>query len=197
VKRPSGKFVIRIPPSLHSRLKDEARQTGLSLNRICVMHLQTSEPPHAGSRTETAQSCTIPPDFLDRVIRQWQADLIGVILFGSAARGDATEASDIDLLLVMRPQVRILRHLYRLWEQMCQEHAGAQDVSRMSPHFAGLPGSARQAGGLWYEASIDRIVLWERDRSVSRFLCSVREAMAEGKMRRRMLHGSPYRVKDF
>ena len=197
MKQLSGKFVIRMPAALHARLKDEARRTGQSLNQLCIAKLQAREPSIAGFGTATVQTGIISPDFLDKIIQQWQEDLVGVVLFGSAARGDATEDSDIDLLLVMRPQVKILRSLYRVWEQFCRERAGAQDLSSISPHFVSLPGSVREAGGLWYEAAIDGIGLWERDRQVSRFLGSVREAMGQGKIQRRMLHGSPYWVKDF
>jgi len=197
MKQPSGKFVVRMPAALHSRLKDEARRNGQSLNRLCIEKLQARESSVAGLGSATVQTGVISPDFLDKIVRQWQGDLVGVVLFGSAARGDATEDSDIDLLLVMTPQVKIIRDLYRLWEQFCRGYAGAQDVRGISPHFVSLPDSVREAGGLWYEAAVDGVGLWEHDRQVSRFLGSVRIAMAQGQIRRRMLHGSPYWVRDF
>ncbi len=190
MKQPSGKFVIRMPGALHGRLKDEARQTGQSLNQICVAKLQAQEPPLAATGI-------ISPDFLDNIRRRWREDLLGVVLFGSTARGEATEGSDIDLLMVMRPQVKIVRSLYRLWEELCRDYTGAQDSERISPHFVSLPGNVREAGGLWYEAALDGIALWAGDHRVMRFLASVREAMSRGQIRRRMLHGSPYWVKEF
>jgi hypothetical protein len=172
-------------------------RTGQSLNRLCIEKLQAQRPCHAGSGAAATQAGLFPPGFLDKIALQWPADLIGLILFGSAARGDATEDSDIDLLLAMRPEAKIARDLYRRWEEFCREYAGAQDFGGISPHFASLPESVREAGGLWYEAALDGIVLWERERQVSRFFGSVREAMAHGRIRRRMLHGSPYWVKEF
>ena len=124
-------------------------------------------------------------------------ELVGLILFGSSARGDATEDSDTDLLLVMRPGMKIARDLYRLWDEFRREDSGAEEAGKISPHFVILPGSVPAAGGLWYEAALDGIVLWEIGSQVSRFLGSVREAMGQGKIRRRMLHGSPYWIKEY
>lgn len=183
--------------TLHGWLKAEALRRGQSLNQVCISKLQANGSPIAGSGTMTATTELIIPDFLDAVVRRWPNELLGLILFGSAARGDATEDSDIDLLLVMEPEVKIARGLYRLWEEFCHEYRGAQDHGRISPHFVGLPGSVREAGGLWYETAIEGIVLREGGHQVSRFLGSVREAMGQGKIRRRMLHGSPYWIKEF
>jgi hypothetical protein len=197
MKQPSGRFVIRMPGTLHARLKQEAASTGQSLNQVCIAKLQAIGYPVADFGTKNAATDLIFPDFLDAVVRRWSEELIGLILFGSAARGDATEDSDIDLLLVMKPEVKISRDLYRLWDRFCDEHRRTQNYDRISPHFASLPGSVRGAGGLWYETAIEGIVLWESHRQVSRFLESVRRAMGHGKIRRRMMHGSPYWIKEF
>jgi len=170
-------------------------QTGQSLNRLCVAKLRaspTSFPMPGAGEIQTGPICV---DLLNRIVRQWQGDLVGLLLFGSAARGEATEGSDIDLLLVLRPEVRIERGLYRIWEEFCRESHGNQDLARISPHFVRLPSSVESAGGLWYEAAIDGIALWERGLQVSRFLGAVRKAMGQGEIRRMMLHGSPYWVK--
>lgn len=37
--KPSGRFVVRLPLSVHQQLQDEARQQGVSLNTICVVKL--------------------------------------------------------------------------------------------------------------------------------------------------------------
>lgn len=185
----SGKFVIRMPEHLHRWLKDEALRTGVSLNRLCVTKLQANAkssdkaPLHAGF---------FPKDLIDKIIQRWQEELLGLVFFGSAARGEATDDSDIDLLLIMKPGVRIARDLYRHWD----EFEGIQDSNRISPHFVSLPGSIQEAGGLWYETALDGLVLWERDHHVTRFLRALREAMSRGEIQRRTLHGSPYWIKE-
>jgi hypothetical protein len=172
-------------------------RTGQSLNQLCVAKLQANGRPYAGPGAAPARAGLLHPDFVDRIVRRWPGNLAGLILFGSAARGDATEDSDVDLLLVMNPDIRIARDLYQLWDEFCREGSGAQDSGRISPHFVSLPGSVREAGGLWYEVALDGIALWECDHQVSRFLGSVRAAMGQGKIQRRFLHGSPYWIKDF
>jgi hypothetical protein len=197
MKQPSGKFVIRMSSALHGRLREEATRTGQSLNQLCVAKLQPHPSFPAGRGAAVTQTDSISSDFLEKIASRWHGDLVGLVLFGSAARGDATENSDVDLLVVMKPEVVIARALYRLWEEFCREYPGEQDHSRISPHFVRLPERVRRAGGLWCEAALDGIVLWERERQVSRFLASVRNAMGHGKIRRRMLHGSPYWIKEF
>jgi predicted nucleotidyltransferase len=195
MKQPSGKFVIRMPRSLHGRLKLEAMRTGQSLNQLCVAKLDAGGQPIAGLGGAPSHAGLFPTDLMEKIVRRWRSDLVGLVLFGSAARGDATDESDVDLLLVMKPDVRIARDLYRRWDELCRE-CGARDPDRISPHFVRLPRSVGEAGGLWYETALEGISLWERDRQVSRFLRSVREAMGQGKIRRRMLHGSPYWIKE-
>jgi hypothetical protein len=197
MKRPSGRFVIRMPEALHRRLREEAMRTGRSLNQLCVARLSAGGESLVGTGAVTAHAGILPSDFLDEVVRRWLGKLVGLILFGSSARGDATEDSDTDLLLVMRPGMKIERGLYRLWDEFRREDSGAEDSGKISPHFVILPGSVLEAGGLWYEAALDGIVLWEIDSQVSRFLGSVREAMGQGKIRRRLLHGSPYWIKEY
>jgi hypothetical protein len=197
MKQPSGKFVIRMSGDLHAKLKQEAASRGLSLNQACIARLEANQSPLTDLGIKAAAADLIIPEFLSAIIRRWPDALIGLILFGSAARGDATEDSDIDLLLIMKPEVKIARDLYRLWDSFCDGHIASRHYSRISPHFVHLPEIVREAGGLWYEIAIDGIVLWESDPKVSRFLRSVRAAMAQGKIRRRTVHGSPYWIKEF
>jgi hypothetical protein len=172
-------------------------RTGKSLNQLCVDRLAAGGESPASPGAPTAHAGLFPSAFLGEVVRRWHAEIVGLILFGSSARGDATENSDTDLLLVMRPGMKIERGLYRLWDEFCREDLGAQDAGKISPHFVTFPGSVLAAGGLWYEAALDGLVLWEIGSQVSRFLSSVREAMGQGRIRRRMLHGSPYWIKEY
>lgn len=190
----SGKFVIRMPGDLHGRLRDEAARSGQSLNQLCVAKLQASVQSSSGEALPHAE--LISADSTAEIVQQFHEELIGLVLFGSTARGDATGDSDIDLLLVLETGTRIVRDLYRKWDDCFPKARDAQDSDRISPHFVSLPGRFQDAGGLWYETSIDGLILWEIDRRVSRFLSTVREAMGRGEIRRRMVHGSPYWIKE-
>jgi predicted nucleotidyltransferase len=113
--------------------------------------------------------------------------LVGVVLYGSWARGDATPASDVDVLVVVEPSVALTRSLYRSWDQAPVRWQGRP----VDPHFLHAP-MARVSGGVWGEAAIDGIVLFERDYRLSVHLARVRRAIAEGRLVRRLVHGQPY-----
>ncbi len=190
----SGRFVVRLPEVLHAELRDEAVRTGKSLNQVCIERLQGRVAGRHDAGARVAPAGSPAPEVVREIVRQWSGKLAGLVLFGSAARGDETGESDIDVLLVMKPEVKITRALYLPWDEFCERQT--QDLGRVSPHFVALPGDVRDAGGLWYEAAIEGIVLWEEEGRVSGFIRSVRRAMAEGRIRRRTLHGSPYWIKE-
>lgn len=57
-----------------------------------------------------------------------------------------------------------------------------------------LPPAGRRVLGVWAEAAIDGVVLFERSLEVSRRLAGVRREIADGRIRRRTVHGQPYWV---
>jgi len=173
-----------MPPVLHERLRKEAARSGLSLNQLCLRRLET------GDRVGAADFALVIPAVLRRqIMEQWRAELVGLVVFGSASRGDADSASDVDLLLVFDPDARLCRELYHEWDRVVSS-------SQLSPQFVRLPRRVKEAGGLWYEVAIEGLVLWERDLRVSRFLSRIREAMARGEIRRALAHGQPYWVRQ-
>jgi predicted nucleotidyltransferase len=181
----SGKFVVRLPPKLHASLKRRARETGVSLNGLCIAALKsflgTGEP-------EARDGAPIP---LHQVRNLLGESLSAILLFGSTARGERRESSDIDLLIVVGTDVPLARALYERWDQ----GTDGADTSRLSPHFVHLPNDVAGAGSLWYEAAIDGIVLFDREGRISHFLRSIRRSMAEGKLQRKSAYGHPYWIK--
>jgi hypothetical protein len=182
----SGKFVLRLTPELHFRLKQLSGLEKISLNEFCIKTLlsglKNQGAPH--------ESPGVPSSLLKSIQKKWSDDLLGIALFGSRARGDAVESSDVDLLLVLRSDTLIQRSLYHQWDDLF-ENWPTKIISRYSPQFVKLP-AADQAGSLWYEVALDGIVLWEKDGILSAFLRELRTAMAEGKMTRKIAHGQPY-----
>jgi predicted nucleotidyltransferase len=114
--------------------------------------------------------------------------LLGVVLFGSYARGEAGTDSDVDLLVVVDGRVALSRDLYRQWD------GGpiAWEARRVEPHFVHLPQPATVPGGVWAEAALDGIVMFERRMAVSRWLAEVRRRVVSGRLVRRLAHGQPY-----
>lgn len=169
-------LLIRAPGSLCERLKAEARQRGVSLSRHCLDRLGSVQSVAGSAVAALVQS-------------ELGADLDGVTLFGSAARGEQHEGSDTDWLLVVRDGVRVERKLYTRWDRLGLDE-------RIAPRIVGWPERQELAGSLWLEAALDGIVLWEREGRVSRFLARLRRWMWEGRVERKLTYGVPYWVKS-
>lgn len=158
----------------------------MSLNDLCRTALESCvaeevpryHPEGAGRSTLVETASAIVGD-----------ELLGVVLFGSAARGEALDSSDTDILIVATPAVAVTRDLYRRWDELCADRT-------VSPHFVHLPDGAESAGSIWYEVALDGIVLHETDRVLTRALQGLRRAIADGSVERRYSHGHPYWVRN-
>jgi hypothetical protein len=180
----SGKFVLRLPPKQHAALQDLAAARDVSLNTLCRQAL--TEFLGSASPDPIAESVEGP---LVRAVRQiFGSSLVGVILFGSTARGDEHDGSDVDLLIVVAPERPLSRKLYGQWDE-------AWPTGAYSPHFVHLPDRIEKAGSVWLEAAVDGVVLHDGSGSVQRFLGRLRRVIAEGGLVRRTAYGHPYWVK--
>jgi len=179
--RPSGRFVLRIDPDLHAFLRHSAKAAGISLNEFC-------------SRSLALPPADLPEEILEalkRAIHLMGANIVGVMAFGSWARGEMVEESDIDLLLVVESQVDIDRSLYRKWDRTPPLRWSGHSIE---PHFVHLPPDGARITGLWAEVVLDGIVLFDRDLSLSRRLGEIRRRIASGELMRRWSGGYPYWV---
>lgn len=174
--RPSGKFVLRLEPDLHQRLKDEAQTHRSSLNQWIVRRL-TRAPVVAKDRVA---------EVLQLVFGE---DLEGVIAFGSFTRGEMTEASDVDLLIVMKEARKIDRALYSQWDR----EVAVQMDKRCSPQFSHLP---QTPSSLWLEVALEGEILVDLNGRVRSALQSIRRKIAEGQFIRRISHGHPYWIQQ-
>jgi predicted nucleotidyltransferase len=176
----SGRFLLRVQPGVHARLQSAARRLGVSLNEYCDRRLRVPGPAillEPGAATS-----------VERCLAQFGAALAGVLVYGSYPRGDATAASDVDLLVVVDPAIPLTRALYRDWDDAPVEWQGRH----VDPHFLHLPAGRRPAPGAWCEAALDGVVLYERDGAVTRHLAAIRGEIAAGRLVRRSAHGQPY-----
>lgn len=179
-ERPSGRFVLRIDPALHAALREEAKDTGVSLNELCAGRLALPSTP-------------LPAGILEAVRRAFGLlgnRLQGVVAFGSWARHEMADGSDIDLLIVVGSEIRIDRSLYRAWDRSPLEWDGHS----VEPHFVHQPATGARVTGLWAEVALDGIILFARDLSLSRRLAEIRRRIASGKLIRRWEGGHPYWV---
>lgn len=125
-----------------------------------------------------------------RAVRLFGDHLVGVVVYGSWARGEATADSDVDSLIVLDHAVEIDRRLYRLWD----DEPVIWDGRAVEPHFVHLPDPEESMAGLWAEVALDGIVLHDPSLRLSARLGRVRRDIAEGRIRRHTSHGQPYWV---
>lgn len=177
---PSGRFVLRMDPGLHATLKRAARETDLSLNEYCVRKLATPGAVQTGAAA----------DAVERAAALLGAHLVGVIAFGSWARGELVEGSDVDLLVVVDDEVEVTRDLYREWDRAPIRWNGR----RAEPHFARLA-EPRLRAGVWAEVAVEGVILFERGLELSRRLVDLRRQIVAGRWIRRRAHGQPYWVR--
>jgi len=180
----SGKFVLRIDPGLHAALRRAARAEGISLNDFCARKL--AAPAGSTSAPEGATAA------VQLAIRLFGADLIAVAVFGSWARGEAADGSDVDLLIVLDDRRKLTRALYRAWDDEPLRFAGRS----AEPQFVHLPPDDLVVAGLWAEVALDGIVLFEQALLLSRRLVRVRRDIVSGRIVRRVVHGQSYWVSE-
>lgn len=178
--RPSGRFLLRVDPGLHTSLKAAARDLGRSLNDYCVRKL--SLPVDAAALAEDG------PAVVRRAVDLYGSDLAGVVVFGSWARGEAAGDSDVDLLVVLDDRLPLTRSLYAAWDA----EPAKWDNKPVEVHLAHLPRRGEAPSGIWAEVAIDGLVVYERGRQLSARLGDVRREIAAGRFVRRVAQGQPY-----
>jgi hypothetical protein len=176
----SGRFVLRIDPGLHGALRAAARESGVSLNDYCARKLAL--PVGSLVATDPAGAAVA------RAALLFGERLVGVVAYGSWARGEAGVDSDVDLLVVLEEGVPLTRALYRGWDAAPLEWAGHP----VEAHFVHLPPPAQTVAGLWGEVALDGIVLFERGLRVSTRVAAIRRDVASGRIVRREAHGQAY-----
>ncbi len=182
-KPPSGRFLLRIPPGLHAALRRASAEAGLSLNEFCLRRLAAP----SGDRDSWEGAV----EALVRAADLFGRGLLGVVVFGSWARGELREDSDIDLLVVLDGALDLTRELYRAWDESPVDWQGHP----VEPHFVHLPPRDETASGLWAEAAMEGYVLFAATPELVAGLARVRRDIAEGRIVRRVAHGQPYWVR--
>ena len=184
-KHLSGRFVLRLTAKLHALAKQRAVQLDISLNDLCRRAIE-NYLTQAQSNTGGARH--VEAELVHRAQELVGESFIGLVLFGSMARGEARDSSDVDLLIVVKRELALERRLYVQWDTAFAD-------SRLSPHFVHLPLNAEQAGSIWLEVAIDGILLFENGRDISHMLGKIRTAMAAGRIVRKTAYGHPYWIK--
>ena len=177
---PSGRFVLRIDPGLHRALREAARESGLSLNEYCSRKLASPGGAVAGAAIDAVR----------RAAALVGGALVGIVAFGSWARDELAQGSDVDLLIIVEPTVAITRGLYSRWDASPLQWDGRP----IEPHFVHRPRRGARLSGTWAEVALEGVVLFERGLVVSRLLAALRKKIVSGRLVRRRAHGQHYWV---
>ena len=197
MRKDKSTLIIRTPEALHRKLKRSAQQLGVSLNQFCVSLL--TQPAIDTKSTGHALEAAPGPFILDgaslkplvETVTASFGDLLsGIVLFGSTARGEAREDSDIDLAIILNAAAPLDRDIYERWRR---EIPRQQSVE---PLFLRLPDAADEIRGVWFELAIDGIVLFDARFEVSRYLSHIRRFISSGGARRMSTYGIPYWVHE-
>jgi predicted nucleotidyltransferase len=175
-----ARVLLRLPADLHRSLVKAAARLDLSFNEYCVRRLQAPSDADGLSVVRSLVAARARAVFGGR--------LLGILVLGSWARGQAAAASDIDVLIVIDPRTALTRDLYRAWDRDPLAFEGRT----IDAHFAHPSPAGTAPTAVWCEAAIDGVVWHDRDGAITRRLGEVRRAIAEGRVVRAFAHGQPY-----
>lgn len=175
-------FVLRLDQALFHLLQRQAQKQEISINAHCVSLLR--EASLLNSRPHEA--------LIKAGQKIFGQSLLGLILFGSVARGTANKSSDMDLLFVLEDFCPVDSGIYRKWDREIPLKILQSVPHEISPHFVHLPKNLKSAGSLWLEVSLEGKVLWTRDQRLPKCLQSLRQLIAEGYYVKSFTYGVPY-----
>lgn len=178
--------MLRIEPDLHQKLTDMAKAQSLSLNNTCLKLLKL------GLSIQEQRPVSIPNQeaVIKKLKKKFENKLLGVILFGSFARGEQTEVSDIDILIVLDKCVPIVRELYRWWD----ENIVISSDHEVNPHFVNFPDPGLSVSGIWLEVAQDGIILFDLANKIKNILQKLQRLIEKGDVRRYVSNGHAYWV---
>jgi nucleotidyltransferase-like protein len=142
--------------------------------RICW-----DSPGARPARPVACYSSSVHPGYLDEIVAHFHAllqeRLVGVVLYGSRARGDAREDSDVDLFLLAEDLPG------DLWERARLLHFHSEQPRQPDASIRALTPAeyARDLSALDLDIAIDGRVLWDRDGYTASRLALIRQRLDE------------------
>lgn len=182
----SGKLLLRMESNLHRLLSTEAAKARVSLNSLLVKMLKERLEGDAG-KPWWKDACD---DIVKKTRARFGPKLVGILVFGSQIMGNATENSDLDILIVLSPDSPITRALYRWWDEIDWDLP-----CEVNPQFVRMPDDYEQTGGIWLEAALASDILWERGQKLTSCIKGIKQLIENDFYRRHFSSGQPYWIR--
>ncbi|MEJ2776499.1 nucleotidyltransferase domain-containing protein [Sulfolobaceae archaeon RB850M] len=116
---------------------------------------------------------------------EFKDDLISVVVYGSAARGDNRNDSDVDLLIIMKnlPKDSMLKRI-RLFETKVEDKLNLDEYWKMGYYISLSPGlktpeEAEKFSPLYLDMVYDAVILYDRNYFFTRILQKLRDRLKE------------------
>lgn len=128
---------------------------------------------------------TLLNDMLKIMKEEFKDDLISVVVYGSVARGDNRNDSDVDLLIVMKnlPKDSMLKRI-RLFETKVEDKLNLDEYWKMGYYISlspvlKTPEEAEKFSPLYLDMVYDAVILYDRDYFFTRILQKLRDRLKE------------------
>jgi len=139
--------------------------------------------------------------YLTILMEHYGGRLLGVMVFGSVARGDWSRDSDIDLLVVVKGwdsipvwrRIRELVSLSRILQSTPEYKASIRaGFTPVIQHYPLGPAEAAESRRIYIDACMDGIIIYEKEQFLSRILSKFRARLARLGARRIQLPDGKY-----
>jgi len=128
---------------------------------------------------------TLLNNMLKIMKEEFKDDLISVVVYGSVARGDNRNDSDVDLLIIMKnlPKDSILKRI-RLFETKVEDKLNLDEYWKMGYYISlspvlKTPEEAEKFSPLYLDMVYDAVILYDRNYFFTRILQKLRDRLRE------------------
>ena len=128
---------------------------------------------------------TLLNNMLKILKEEFKDDLISVVVYGSVARGDNRNDSDVDLLIIMEnlPKDSMLKRI-RLFETKVEDKLNLDEYWKMGYYISlspvlKTPEEAEKFSPLYLDMVYDAVILYDRNYFFTRILQKLRDRLKE------------------